>query len=52
MKNYRGGQETSAGGHIVKVVTTYLTIRTTLSVSEMVRSPFAYLSAEESRGGV
>jgi hypothetical protein len=47
MKIYRGGQETSAGGHIDKVVTTYLTVRTTLSISAMVRSPFAYLSFEE-----
>jgi hypothetical protein len=38
MKNYRGGQETAAGGHIDKIVTTYLTVRTNLAVSGIVKS--------------
>jgi hypothetical protein len=47
MKNYRGGQETATGGHIDKIVTTYLTVRTFLAISSMIRSPFAYLSVSE-----
>jgi hypothetical protein len=49
MKNYRGGQESATGGHVDKIVTTYLTLRTTLSISAMIRSPFAYLSRDEIR---
>jgi hypothetical protein len=49
MKNYRGGQETAAGGHIDKIVTTYLTVRTNLAVSGIVKSSYAYLDVTEGR---
>uniref|UniRef100_A0AAT9JN77 Nucleocapsid protein n=1 Tax=Cryptotermes secundus lispivirus 1 TaxID=3133545 RepID=A0AAT9JN77_9MONO len=47
MKNYRGGQEASAGGHVDKVVTTYLTIRTTLSIKSMLNSPHSLTTEDE-----
>jgi hypothetical protein len=47
MKNYQGGQQQAAGGHIDKVVHTYLTMRTQLSLSSIVRAPSAYMSQEE-----
>jgi hypothetical protein len=47
MRNYRGGQETAAGGYVDKVVTTYLNVRTNMSIMSMVRSPYAYLSSTE-----
>jgi hypothetical protein len=36
MKNYRGGQETVTGGHIDKIVTTYLTVGTTLALGSLI----------------
>jgi hypothetical protein len=51
MKNYRGGQETATGGYVDKVVTTYLTVRTNMSISSMVRSPYAYLRPSEMEYG-
>jgi hypothetical protein len=47
MRNYRGGQESATGGHIDKIVTTFLTVRTTFAISSMIRSPFSYLSEVE-----
>jgi hypothetical protein len=44
MKNYQGGQETVAGGYVDKIVTTYLNVRTNMSIMSMVWSPYAYLS--------
>jgi hypothetical protein len=47
MKNYRGGQESAAGGHVEKVVSTYLSMRTSHAIVGMTRSPYAYLSQSE-----
>jgi hypothetical protein len=47
MRNYRGGQEAAAGGHVEKVVSTYLAMRTTHAITGMTRSPYAYLSQTE-----
>lgn len=47
MKNYKGGQETAAGGYIDKIITSYLTLRTTTAISNMIRSPFSYLTRDE-----
>lgn len=47
MRNYREGQEAAAGGHVEKVVTTYLAMRTTHAITGMTRSPYAYLSQTE-----
>jgi hypothetical protein len=45
MKNYRGGQESAAGGHVEKIVSTYLSMRTSHAIVGMTRSPYApYLS--------
>jgi hypothetical protein len=43
MKNYRGGQDTAGGGHIDKIVTSYLTYRTNTAMMSMGRSMFAYI---------
>jgi hypothetical protein len=43
MRNYSGGQETAAGGHVDNVVTTYLSVRTSMSISSIIQSPHAYL---------
>jgi hypothetical protein len=47
MTNYHGGQERAARGHVDKIVPTYLTVRTNLSISSIIRSPYAYLSVNE-----
>jgi hypothetical protein len=47
MKNYQGGQDTAAGGHIDKIVTSYLTYRCNTAMVSMGRSPFAYMSVHE-----
>jgi hypothetical protein len=47
MKNYRGGQETAAGGYVDKIVTTYVNGRTNMLIMSMVRSPYALLSLTE-----
>jgi hypothetical protein len=44
MKNYRGGQEAAAGGHVDKIVSTDLAMRTTHAILGMTRSPYTYLS--------
>jgi hypothetical protein len=49
MCNYRGGQETAAGGHIDKIVTTYLRVRNNLAISSIIRSTYDYLDPNDGR---
>jgi hypothetical protein len=47
MKNYRGGQDTVSGGHIDKIITSYLTYRTNTAMISMGLSSYAYMTPRE-----